>query len=259
MVPYDNVGPGDGDEFEWEQALRLSDTFAARYFQLLRRFAELPDSHELIVQQLGGESQPPEANALTDLPDCDLDCANCPQRWQCDLAIDAEGFESYLDDDSNDPLQGQEGEGFRSSDQEMPDFGNEPDDEATGTEPGDLFYYENTQAFMLLKRATLGWCNIYAALLPGEHRLKGLTVLYHQGRALSNLAYSIGDGLYTQPGASIAFAKRTLGHVNAAIGCIGELKTMTTKLQKLLDTVRSELLRAREMILAHLQETRQMT
>jgi hypothetical protein len=43
-------------EFDWELALRQSDTFAAKYFDLLQKYGELPGSDDIILQKLDGDA-----------------------------------------------------------------------------------------------------------------------------------------------------------------------------------------------------------
>ena len=45
-------------EYDWEMAMRQSDNFAAKYFKLLERYGELPDSDDLIMKQMNGETPP---------------------------------------------------------------------------------------------------------------------------------------------------------------------------------------------------------
>ena len=41
-------------EYDWEIALRQSDNFAAKYFDLLQKYGELPGSDDIILQKLDG-------------------------------------------------------------------------------------------------------------------------------------------------------------------------------------------------------------
>lgn len=46
------------DEFDWELAMRQSDKFASKYFQLLDRFGDLPGSDDIILKQMGTVTSP---------------------------------------------------------------------------------------------------------------------------------------------------------------------------------------------------------
>ncbi len=216
------------NEYEWEKALRESDEFAHDYFKLLRRFSDLPGANELIAKHLGkhyGDM----------IADCNMDCDNCENQWNCDLIA----FDDLPHSDEND------GEG------EPDDFDFDFDNEDTS------FFYEHDRSFVTLRQAAIGWCNIYAAILPQEARPTGLKILYYIGRALANLAYSIGDGAYDQPAASVAFAKRASSQLNKAIGLINQLMVERPRLKKIMMTIRSHLLKANEAILDHLQQCRE--
>ena len=222
----------DWTEFDWELALREGDEFATRYFRLLERFCDLPGANELIARHMGAEFDAAQ-------PDCDVSCDDCSRRWDCELA-------SPLD---WTPSEGEGGGAARHDD----DGGDKEDGAA---EPGDSLFYETDPVFVLLRQAAIGWCNIYAAILPAEARVQGLTVLFHIGRSLANLSYSIDDGLYEQPAASIAFAKRSLAQINKAIGAISQLIQDNPRLEKILSTLRSHLMRANEALIDHLQRCR---
>jgi hypothetical protein len=226
----------DWDEFEWEQALRESDEYAARYLQLLTRFCDLPGGNELIAQQMG-----PDFDAQ--IPECDFDCENCDQRWDCEFAT-TEDWD--LNEEENDEEESEENDEEENDEEE--DF--QP-------EPGDSFFFERDPVFISLRQAAIGWCNIYAVILPSKQRVAALSVLYHVGRALSNLSYSIGDGLYEQPASNVAFAKRGNAHLNKAIGFINQIIKEKPRLKSLLDAVRKHLLGVREGMLHQLKLCRE--
>ncbi len=231
------------DEFQWEQALRESDEYAVRYIQLMKRFCDLPGGGELIARHMGPDYQ-------DKLPDCDFNCEECPSRWDCEFAVVNDwslgGYEGAVDEDDED-----------GQDDEDDAEGDEDSELAEGPIlPGDPLFYESHPVFAALRQTAMGWCNIYAAILPAEMRIAGLKVLYHIGRALANLAYSIGDGLYDQPPASIAFAKRSAAHVNKALGLMAQMIQDTPRLEPLLDTIRVHLLKIREGQIEHLSQCR---
>jgi hypothetical protein len=230
----DNLHHDDWDEFDWERSLRDSDRYAARYFELLTRFCDLPGADELIADRMGPDFE-------ENLPDCSYDCDTCEDRWDCEFAQPQEWL-------TQKP-------GGTGADEEEEDDG----DDDRPIERGDDLFYETHPAFHVLRQTALGWCNIYAAVLPPEARKPGLRILFEIGRALANLSYSIGNGLYEQPSASIAFAKRSLAHLNAALGEIARLTQDRQRLAKLLRAIRGHLLKARQAVVDHLQECREAT
>lgn len=213
------------DEFDWERALRESDRYAARYFQLLRRFYDLPAGNDLIADRMS-EGETPD-------PDCDFDCDNCDFRWNCEFAM------------SNDWITGTE-----EDDDELPGFLDDDEDDV------DPFHFEKHPVFVQLRQAVMGWCNIYSVMLPPEARARGLQALYQLGRSLATLAYSIDEDYYQQPAASVAFAKRSLAHLNQGLGLVERISREGPKLQRLMRAIREHLLKVREKMLEHLDACR---
>lgn len=221
------------DEYEWEQALKDSDSYAARYFQLLKRFSDLPEGDTLIAKHLAEE--------FTDQAhECDFDCENCANQWHCGFLDDSEFEGLFSDDDPADPFSKDEG----------------PEDEKRDLRPGDSLFFEAHPAYQLLQHCAMGWCNIYAAVLSPEDRRAGLRTLFYFGRALAHLSSSIGDGLYDSPAASIAFAKRSLHQVNLALGEMQRLCKDRPQFGSLLKAMGQHLLKARSTIYDHLQQCR---
>jgi hypothetical protein len=209
-------------EFDWEEALRESDTMAERYFQLLKRFSDLPSGDELIAKHMGPEFDP----AMLDMDSgADDDLADWPE------------------DDSS----GQ----WHDGDNDL-----EPGESGEPTEQEQTLYYETDPVFIALRQNAVGWCNVYAAILPREARERGLKVLYHLGRSLANLAYSIDDGTYEQPAASIAFAKRSLASLNLALRELELLIHEHRRLHQLLKTMRKHLIECVDRVVDHLQRCR---
>jgi len=221
------------DEFEWERSLRDSDGYAARYFELLRRFCDLPAAEDLIADRMGSDFD-------DRLPECEWDCETCDRRWDCEYAMTQEWVAQRGDGDDEDDDEEDEDEG---------------DDGPI--EPGDSLFYETDPAFNALRQTALGWCNIYAAVLPPEARRLGLRVLFNIGRSLANLSYSIGNGLYENPAGSIAFAKRSLAHLNDALGDLARLTQDRQRLSRLLTAMRGHLLKARQAVVDHLDNCRE--
>lgn len=211
-------------EFDWEEALRESDTMAERYFQLLKRFSDLPSGDELIAKHMGPEFDP----AMLDM---DMDTAA-----DYDLA-----------DWPGDDNSGQ----WRDSDGDL-----ENGDPGEPSEQEQTLYYETDPVFIALRQNAVGWCNVYAAILPREARERGLKVLYHLGRSLANLAYSIDDGTYEQPAASVAFAKRSLASLNLALRELELLIHEHRRLHQLLKTMRKHLIECVDRVVDHLNRCR---
>jgi hypothetical protein len=204
------------NEFDWERALRESDGQARKYFQLLQRFCDLPGGDELIARQMGGSFE--EGFLDFELGDLSVD-------WDMDLPD--------LDD-------GEDGDGDED--------GDEDDD--------NVLFYERDPVFSSLRQAAIGWCNVYAAILPDEARPAGLKVLYYIGRALANLAFGIDDGGYDHPAGSVAFAKRSLACLNQAIQTIDRLVRDHPRYEELLRTIRGHLVGCTDGLTDHIQRAR---
>lgn len=208
-------------EFDWEQALRESDVMAERYFRLLQRFSDLPSSDDIIAHHMG--------------PDFD------PAMLDMDMAGDLD-FGEW----SEDEFAGQ----WRD---ESPE-----DEEAEGeeNEQEQALFYETDPVFVALRQNAIGWCNVYAAILPRETRSQGLRVLYFLGRALANLAYSIDDGSYENPASSVAFGKRALSNLSQAIGELDALIQEHRRLSQLLKTMRRHLIECVDKLVDHIARCR---
>ncbi len=232
MLHPENDGSDEWDEFRWERALREGDESAAKYFRLLKRFSDLPAADELIADRMGPDFD-------DDMPDCEADCESCPDRWNCEYAppLDWEMFDDEEDDDDDEP-------------------GHERNRNAPPLTPGDALYFETHPAFRALRQVALGWCNVYAVILPAEFRQTGLKALFYIGRALANLSYSIGDGIYDAPARNIAFAKRALFAINTALGAMAEIMEAKPEVEKLIAAMRKHMLVAREAIVDHLHACR---
>ncbi|MFW5802456.1 MAG: hypothetical protein ACOCWJ_00930 [Verrucomicrobiota bacterium] len=217
--------PTDWNEYEWEQALRESDQYASRYMRLLRRFSDLPGGQDLIAERM--------ESASTALPTCDFDCDSCEHRWNCEFAM------------PHDWMLG-----------EIPDIDEDEEDLLDDENDDGGLLYEKDVTFALLRQMTLGWCNVYAAVLPAEQRGPALTVLYHLGRALGNLAYTLEETDAEQPDAGIAFLKRCQNHLNEALGIMNRLGQESARHERLMKALRKHLMEAREGVLRHLEKRR---
>ena len=224
-------------EYDWEQYLRESDRYAAHFFGLLKRFCDLPAAREMINQKL-------EREFKGKLLDCNFNCENCESRWNCE-------FSTLPPDEAGEPPDGE-------MEDLVDDFGPEdaPEPRKLPLEPGDPLFYEAHPAFVMLRQTALGWCNVYAAILPADARPLGLKALFHIGRALANLAYSIADGLYAQPAASLSMAKRSLDQLNTAMGEVQRLRQEKPRLSGVLSAIEVHLMRSQESIEDHLQACR---
>jgi len=204
------------NEFDWERALRDSDEQARKYFQLLQRFCDLPGGEELIARQMGGGF---EQSFL------DFDLGDLGNDWDLD---------GPDDDGPDDDHEGHEGV----------------------DEDDDVLFYERDPVFSSLRQAAVGWCNVYAAILPDDARPEGLKVLYYIGRALANLAFGIDDGTYDQPAGSVAFVKRSLFCLNRAIGAVHRLTQDHPRYEELLRTIRVHLVSCTDGLTDHIQRAR---
>ena len=220
------------NEFDWEAALRDSDASATHYFRLLQRFSDLPGANELISRHMGPEFD-------MNLPDCELDCDSCERRWDCDALAGSCDWHGDCEEEQSDEAAG-------------------ADATPVAEEDSEPLFYESDPAFVALRRSAVGWCNLYAAILPPDSRVLGLRVLFHIGRALANLGYSIDDGVYEQPAGSIAFAKRSLAQINLALGGLNQLMSERTRLRDVLVRIRTDLVAARSAAVDHLQRIRSL-
>jgi len=219
--------PNDSwDEFEWEQNLKDGDQFAKKYFQLLKRFRDLPNAKELIETYMGPEFQDRIAELNMEEQDDEL-------------------FDEEWDDEQYLPTQW----GNKTSQEENH---NEKFEQQIIGKPGDPFFYETHPAFTTLRQINLSWCNIYAAILPQEARQEGLAILFHLGRSLANLIYSVDDGKLEQVDASIAFAKRSTNQLNKALGKILQMKNKYPRLNDIMEAIYTQLLTANQHILDQL-------
>jgi hypothetical protein len=168
--------------------------------------------------------------------ECSFDCDHCDSRWECEFSNveDAEDLPSEDGDQEEDIPAG------------VAD--NRP------FAPGDMLFYETDPAFNSLRQTAIGWCNVYAAILPPDMRPIGLRILFHLGRSLANLAYSIGDGMYEQPAASVALAKRSLDQLNTAMGLLADLLRDRPRLAKILGAMKTHLFHCQEAVEDHLQK-----
>lgn len=232
MTP--NSSSEEWNEFEWEQALRESDQYAFRYVRLLQRFNDLPGANDLIAEHMSRES-----NDV--LPTCDFDCDNCEKRWTCEFAMPHDWMMGEIPDFS-DPDDDVRENPFGGSDEEI---------DAEGG-----LAYEKDGTFALLRRTTLGWSNVYAAVLTPDQRPVALRALYHLGRALGSLAYTLEEADDERAATGVAFLKRALQHLNAALGHLAELGQETGRQKRLIGTIRGYLLTVREGLLNHLQKYR---
>lgn len=208
-------------EFEWERLMRRNDKLAARYFTLLERFSELPAGDEMIAERMNLKADP-------DFIDCDFDCKNCTDRWNCDFA---EVSAWMVDEDFPDD-----------------DLTGEDSNEEDGLFTDNTIFYESNSTFQALRHCAFGWSNIYAAILPPEKRREGLNIVFCLGRALAYLSFAVGEGAYEEKGASIALLKRTIWLINKVVGDMDELKTQYSQLGDIIQAMEEQLLKVRNEI-----------
>lgn len=130
------------------------------------------------------------------------------------------------------------------------------DANSNGNDDDDVLFYERDPVFSSLRQAAVGWCNVYAAILPEEARRDGLNVLYYIGRALANLSFGVDDGTYEHPAGSTAFAKRSLACLNRAIATIDRINQENPRYQDLLRTIRNHLVGCTDGLTDHIQRAR---
>jgi len=210
-------------EFDWEEALRESDEMAERYFRLLQRFSDLPSGDELIARHMG--------------PDFD-------------------GSMLDMDSEADSPLHDWPDDDGAGAWHDRPPNQDAAENSGDETEQEQPLFYETDPVFVALRQNAVGWCNVYAAILPREARARGLQVLFHLGRALANLAYSIDDGTYEQPAASIAFGKRSLASLNLALRELDTLMHEHRRLHQLLKTMRKHLIECVDRLVDHIARCR---
>ena len=216
----------NSNEFEWEQALRESDEYAQKYFELLQRFCDLPDSERLIAKRMG--------------PDY-------AERMGEHMFEDEVGpWEDMLD--VEEPGWGLALPSFESK---------ADDDEENDEEAAQALFYETNPTFGSLRQAATGWCNVYSAILPSEKRALGLQALYHMGRALANLAYSLEEGANGIQAASLALAKRSLASLNMAVGLVQQIGREQPEIASLVGTIGTHLIRCTDGVVDHISTCRE--
>ncbi len=242
----DKSNPDAWDEFDWERSLRESDDYARRYFQLLERFNDLPGVNELISAYLGYDGG--------EEGDCDFDCDQCEDRWSCEWSMADEWDLSFDRDEEEEEAEAD----FLRADEFDKDLDGDLEEGGDNLfELGDSFFYERDDRFKDLRRVALGWCNVYAAVLPRQSRAAGLKILFHLGRGLGNLSYSIGEDGYEYSAASAAYAKRSLGHLNRALGLLRQMAKEHPRLAPLMGAMSRHILEARGGVFDHLRKCRE--
>jgi hypothetical protein len=142
-------------------------------------------------------------------------------------------------------------------DLDLPDIDDDSGDDSDEDEDDNVLFYEKDPVFSSLRQAAVGWCNVYAAILPEEARPEGLKVLYYIGRALANLAFGIDDGSYDHPAGTVAFAKRSLACLNRAVETIDHLIESHQRYEELLRTIRAHLVGCSDGLTDHIQRARE--
>ncbi|NMA45187.1 MAG: hypothetical protein GX945_01355 [Lentisphaerae bacterium] len=231
---------GNKDEFEWEQSFRQSDDFARKYFQLLRRYGDLPDGEDLITKKLTkifGEEFVDAMYGYDDyFSDTDLSPLDNP-----DLDLD----------DMEDDMDGQLGAGSGAA----------PGDDAfdkeltgrPGMESVDRHCHE---LVVTLTQTAMGWCNLYSCLLTKEHRGDGLRVMFFVSRALANISISLEEMIRWEVSAAVARAKRCLDNVNQAIGLINDMKESNPAIREVMTTIQTQLIKCADDLGEYIRECR---
>ncbi len=210
-------------EFDWERLLRKNDEIAHRYLQLLDRFHDLPGAEKLIAHELGD-----------------------------DFKLLQPGPEIPADQEGVMWIPGLDDEDYGDENDAMNDFGADRPTPAGGPD-SETYFYEKHPLYTSLLHSCVNWGNIYALLLPDALHKDGIATLYHINRALATAIYSIGDGKYAYPNASIAFAKRCLSHINRALGGINAIEGRLSQSAQVIQSIRKRLLQSQRLVVEHLQ------
>lgn len=228
------------DEVEWEQSFRQSDDFARKYFQLLRRYGDLPDGEDLITKKLikvfGEEFVDAMCGYDDYFSDPDLSPLDNPE-----LDLDD------VDDDMDGQL-GAAGGATPGDDDFDKDFGGR-----SGMERIDRHCHE---LVVTLTQTAMGWCNLYSCLLTKEHRGNGLRVMFFVSRALANISISLEEMIRWEVNAALARAKRCLDNVNQAIGLINDMKENTPAIREVMTTIQTQLIKCADDLGEYIRECR---
>lgn len=228
------------NEFEWEQNFRQSDDFARKYFQLLRRYGDLPDGEDLITNKLvkifGEEFVDAMYNYDDYFSDMDLSPLDNPDLDLSDVEDGIDGQpgddapETPVDDDFDKDLAGR-----------------------PGMENIDRHCHE---LIVTLTQTAMGWCNLYSCLLTKEHRGNGLRVMFFVSRALANISVSLEEMIRWEVSAALARAKRCLDNVNQAIGLIHDMKENNPTIQEVMSTIQTQLIKCADDLGEYIRECR---
>lgn len=228
------------DEFEWERSFRQSDDFARKYFQLLRRYGDLPDGEDLITKKLTkifGEEFVDATYGYDDyFSDTDLSPLDNPEL---DL------------DDLEDDVDGQLGAGSGAVPGDD-DF----DKELTGRPGMESIDRHCHELVVTLTQTAMGWCNLYSCLLTKEHRGDGLRVMFFVSRALANISISLEEMIRWEVSAAVARAKRCLDNVNQAIGLINDMKESNPAIREVMTTIQTQLIKCADDLGEYIRECR---
>jgi hypothetical protein len=211
-VDYDKE---NWDEFDYERFLRESDARTTKYMELLEKYGDDENLHEIIEREMGWlddtEAESDDAEVMEEFADEATTALNeDPDSFAPDPATEGHDWIRTNDGDIRHPLQHRCYEGAMSLWRELDEL-NLPERESV-----DKLRIEY---------------QILAAKLAG---------------ALNDLAY--GRNLY-EPGFVVAYLKRALSHLHAAQEALSRSELTNTLPRPIVDRVRTELFTIRESIL----------
>lgn len=191
----------DKDEAGWEEYLRWSDKYAARCFELIQRFQDMPDCDELLNRKLDEEFGGLEI--FESVPSWDY--AEEMDRY----AAEDSDVEDAQDDADGGALEGAEWTETPASRRAL-----------------DQIVFNAQKLAQGISQIASNWSNMIAIFYIDnpEENAEQFRFLFYVSRSLSYLNLAM-EGLMAQPSLSVVAAyKRSLSDLNAAVGVIDKLK-----------------------------------
>ncbi len=219
---HDDEQGGPLDEFQWELRLRESDALTERYAALLEEYRDHPDCERIVAGEMGW-------------------------HW-VDDAIDAEERGAFG------------GEAGEMSPEDIPDL--EPNPETEGrdwmrTEEDRIKHPIAHRAHTISSRL---WRYLRSADVLNGNEADPCQLLVSETRALSSKLSGALDGLaysgVPDHGFVIAYLKRALKHLEAAVGVTVELQADARLESERMRRFRTELFRVREDMLTLMNNSR---
>ena len=196
----------DKDEAGWEEYLRRSDKYAARCFELLQRFQDMPDCDDLLNKKLDEEFGGLEV--FESVPSWDY--AEEMDRY----AAEESDVEDTQDDEDGGALEGADWTETPASRRAL-----------------DQIVFHAQKLAQAIGQVASDWSNMIAIFFIDnpEENAEEFRFLFYVSRSLSYLNLAM-EGLMAQPSLSVVAAyKRSLSDLNAAVGVIDRLKASFEK------------------------------